>query len=622
MDIDRDGARNLFHALIENSSDAVALVDADGRVRFASASSARVLGYEVEERIGRSAFELVHPDDVAATREAFLRSVAEPGVPITIVQRVRHKDGGWRWIEVTGVNRIGEPAVGGIVLNYRDVTERQRTADALRASEERLRHLVEHAQDLIYYCDMDGRFTYVNQTAARVMQYGEHELVGRHYLSLVREDERERVGLAYKAQVVQRLPTTYSEFPAVARDGRTIWVGQHVQLVYEDGVVVGIQAIARDISRQKDAEERLRRSEARYRSLIQDAAYGIYRSSEDGAILDANPALAQLLGCASVDELMDRNMAEFYRSPAERAELIARYRVERFASAEVNWRRKDGAAIVVRLSVRTVTFEDGSICFEGIAEDITARRALEEQLRQAQKMEAVGRLARGIAHDFNNVLAAIMGCSDLLVARLERGSPSRLDAEEIQKAAERGAALTRQLMAFSRRQALQPAVLNLHAVVAGFEQMCRRLIGPGLDFELRLVGEPPMVRLEPGQLEQVLLNLVVNARDAMPDGGALHVRADTIALEAGDAITYAGLPPGRYARLSVRDTGTGIAPELRRHVFEPFFTTKDASKGTGLGLSIVYGIAKEAGGTVTFASGPERGTTFEVVLPLALSPEP
>ena len=622
MAIDRDGARNLFHALIENSSDAVALVDEDGRICFASASSARVLGYEVEERIGRNAFELVHPDDLQPAREAFLRCLAEPGIPVTVVQRARHQDGGWRWIEVTGVNRLSEPDVGGVVLNYRDVTERQRAADALRASEERLRHLVENAQDLIYYCDMHGRFTYVNPAAARVMRYEEHELVGRHYLELVREDERERVAREYKAQVVGRLPTTYYEFPAVAKDGRTIWIGQHVQLVSADEAVVGVQAIARDISRQKDAEDRLRRSEARYRSLIQDAAYGIYRSAVDGTILDANPALAQMLGCASVGELMDRNMAEFYPSPSERAAIIARYQIEPFASVEVNWRRRDGVPIIVRLSVRTVQFEDGSTCFEGIAEDITARRALEEQLRQAQKMEAVGRLARGIAHDFNNVLAAIMGCGDLLVARLKRGSPSRLDAEEIQKAAERGAALTRQLMAFSRRQALEPAVLNLHTIVAAFEEMCRRLIGPGLDFGLRLEGEAPLVRVEPGQIEQVLLNLVVNARDAMPDGGALDVCADTIEIGEADASTYPGLASGRYARLSVSDTGAGIAPEVQGHVFEPFFTTKDTSKGTGLGLSIVYGIAKEAGGTVAFETSSGHGTTFEVVLPLTLSPEP
>src|SRR5204863_1856225 len=212
------------------------------------------------------------------------------------------------------------------------------------------------------------------------------------------------------------------------------------------GQITGVQAIARDITRQKDVEERLRRSEARYRSLIQGAAYGIYRSTFDGTILDANPALAHMLGYGAPDQLISRNMSDLYRSPEDRARLIERFGHQRFGSADVYWKKKDGTPVLVRLTARIVDLEDGTASFEGIAEDVTARRALEEQLRQAQKMEAVGRLARGIAHDFNNVLAAILGCSDLLVARMKDDDPSKIDAEEIRKAADRGAALTRQLL--------------------------------------------------------------------------------------------------------------------------------------------------------------------------------
>jgi len=616
-------ADDLFHALVENSSDAIAVLDAEGVIRFASRSSARVLGYALEERLGRSGFELMHPEDVAAARAAFGNCLGQPGVPIGAEYRARHKDGTWRFIEATAVNRLDETAIGGVVVNYRDVTGRKHAEKALRGSEERLRYFVENAQDIIYYCDTDGRFTYVNPTAARIMKYDEGELAGRHFLTLIRRDYRSEAGDLYSRQLIERTPNTYFEFVAVTKSGETLWLGQHVQLVYEGDDIGGVQAIARDITRQKDAEERLRRSEARYRSLIQGAAYGIYRSTFDGTILDANPALAHMLGYGAADELMARNMSDLYRSPEDRALLIERFAHQRFGSADVSWRKKDGTPALVRLTARIVDLEeDGTPCFEGIAEDVTARRALEEQLRQAQKMDAVGRLARGVAHDFNNVLAAILGCAELLAHHLGPDDPNLQDAQEIQIAAARGATLTRQLLAFSRRQALQPDLLNLHEVVRGFDSMLRRLTD-NVELQVHTPGPPPMVRAEPGQIEQVLLNLVVNARDAMPDGGTIDVVAEAVQLSEPAILAYPGMSAGPYARIIVRDTGNGIEPEAQRHVFEPFFSTKDPEKGTGLGLSIVYGIAKEAGGTVTFStvsSGPSRGTTFEVLLPLAAQP--
>ena len=613
-------ADDLFHALIENSTDAVALLDRNGVIRFASRSSARMLGYAVEERLGRSGFELMHPDDVDATRAALADCLQGPGVPVSVECRVRHKDGAWRHIEAIAVNRLEETAVGAIVVNYRDVTERRQAEEALRASEERLRYFVRNAQDIIYNCDLHGRFTYANPTAARVMEYEEGELLGRTYMTLVRRDYRAAAADLYARQMRERTPNTYFEFPAITKTGGTIWLGQQVQLVYDGDTIVGVQAIARDISRQKDAEERLRQSEARYRSLIQGAAYGIYQSAFDGTILDANPALAQMLGYNSPEELIARNMSDLYRSPEDRERLIARFGSQRFGSSDVDWVKKDGTPVLVRLTARLVDLEEeNTSCFEGIAEDITARRALEEQLRQAQKMEAVGRLARGVAHDFNNVLAAILGCADLMVMRLKADDPNLQDAEEIQQAAERGATLTRQLLAFSRRQTIKPQILDLHEVVRGFESMLRRLTD-NVELGLDTPGPPPIVRAEPGQIEQVLLNLVVNARDAVPDGGTIDVVVEAVTLDDRGTLAYPGMPAGRYARIVVRDTGAGIPLEAQRHVFEPFFSTKDPDKGTGLGLSIVYGIAKEAGGTVTFSTatgGEHRGTTFEVLLPLA-----
>jgi len=600
---------DLFQALVEHSSDAIALVDENGVVRFASPSSERVLGYGADEWLNRNAFELVHPDDQAPVSAAFARVVEQPGVPVTQEFRVRHKDGSWRHVEAVAVNRLADTAVHGIVVNYRDVSERRIAETALRASEERLRRLFDTAPDIIYYCNPQGRFTYVNPTATRVMKYGVNELIGRHFLTLIHPDHQAAAGEFYARQIAERTPNSYLEFPALAKDGSTVWVGQHVQLVIEGGEVAGVQAICRDISRQKDAEDRLRRSEAQYRSFIESFEHGIFRTSLTGEILDANPAFARMLGYDSVDEVRARRMSDVYASSSDRTAILERYQREKLErlSGTVAWRKKDGSRIIVHLTGRIV-----DNAFEAMVEDITEKRALEEQLRQSQKMEAVGRLARGIAHDFNNVLAAILGCADLMQMRMQPDDPSYVDAVEIAQAAERGAALTKQLLAFSRRQAARAQVLDVHEVLRGFDSMLQRIAGE-ITLRLHTPGDPPKVRVEPGQLEQVVMNLVLNARDATPADGSIDVYADTVRLDGHDAD---GLPDGRYARIAVHDTGSGIDPSLQRNVFEPFFTTKDPSKGNGLGLSIVYGIAKEAGGTVTFSSLPGKGTTFEVFLPL------
>jgi PAS domain S-box-containing protein len=616
-----DPAGELFHALIENSADAVVLLNEVGEIAFISEPSQRLLGYTSEERLGHSAWDMVHANDQPTVRAAFRECLRKPRMPITASFRNRHKDGSWRYIEAVAVNRLDEPAVGAVVVNYRDITARHDAEEALRSNEERLRHIVEHAQDLIYYCDPRGVFTYVNPAAARVMKYSELELLGRHFLTLIRPDYRRAASDLYSSQLTNGTPNTYFEFPALSKDGQTVWIGQHVQIVYESAAIVAVHAIARDITRQKEAEERLRASEAKYRALIQRAAFGIYTSTEDGRILEANPAMARMLGYDSPADLMKANMVDFYESPADRHALIEQNRHQPGGSAELRWKRKDGHPILVRLTtIKTEVPPGAQEHYETIAEDITDRRALEEQLRQAQKMEAVGRLARGVAHDFNNILAAIVGASELLAAQYREGHPSRVEAEEIRQAAERGAALTRQLLAFSRPQTFEPQVIDLQAQIASLETTLRRILGNAVTLTLRTLGDPVYVKVDPGQLQQVLMNLVINARDAMPDGGTLEIRVDSFDVDEHNAARYPGLPAYRYARIAVQDSGFGMDAELRSHVFEPFFTTKEASKGTGLGLSIVYSIAKEAGGTVTCLSAPGKGTTFEVILPVVSSP--
>jgi two-component system, cell cycle sensor histidine kinase and response regulator CckA len=263
---------------------------------------------------------------------------------------------------------------------------------------------------------------------------------------------------------------------------------------------------------------------------------------------------------------------------------------------------------------------DSRAILTGFVRDITERRALEEQLRQSQKLEAIGRLAGGVAHDFNNILMSIMGAADLLLMQLEADDGARGEAIEIKQSVDRGAGLTRQLLAFSRRQKTRPRLFALGDIVRGMDTMLRRLIGPEIDFEIVSSPDPVTVLADSGQIEQVVLNLVVNGRDAMPEGGRLTVTVDEVELDEVAAAALAEAKPGRYARLSVADTGTGMDDKTRAKLFEPFFTTKEQGKGTGLGLSIVYGIVKQSGGYVTVASELGRGTTFLIYLPIAAAP--
>jgi two-component system cell cycle sensor histidine kinase/response regulator CckA len=488
-------ASQLATALIEHSSDAIALVDEAGTVLYANPATARMLGLPIADIINGNVFRWVHDDDMLTFRANFGKRLEKPGVPVKNAFRLRHKDGTWRYIESVGVNRLDDPGIRGIIINYRDITESRRAEEALREGELRYRQLTEHATDIIYNCDLEGRFTFVNPTGARLTKFTEPELLGRHFLSLIRKDYRERATEFYTRQRLQYIRSTYFEFPVIAKDGTELWLGQSVQIVEEHGKPVGVQAIARDI---------------------------------------------------------------------------------------------------------------------------TARLALEDQLRQAQKMEAIGRLAGGVAHDFNNVLTAILGSADLLSLMLEPDDPKWAEADAIKRAADRGAALTKRLLAFSRPHRASAAVIDLAEVVRGMEPMLRRLVLDKIAIRVTSTRPSIHVRADETAVNQIMLNLIVNARDAMPDGGTATIDMGVITLGEPLAPTL-GILPGEYAGLSVSDTGHGIPADIQRHLFEPFFTTKPADQGTGLGLSIVYGIVKSLGGAVEVQSELGHGATFTVYLPLVVA---
>ena len=368
------------------------------------------------------------------------------------------------------------------------------------------------------------------------------------------------------------------------------------------------------------AQENLRRSEMNFRSLVTNAPYGICRCDSTGKILDANPAFLQLLGRATVDEIVGEHIFGLYAQNDRWFALADFLRsAEPFKGLMAEWKGKDTATTLVRISGRAVADGgDGGIVFELFAEDVTERRVLEDQLRQSQKMEAVGRLAGGIAHDFNNLLMVISGYSEFLLERLGAEPQLRGPAQEIASAAERASSLTRQLLAFSRKQMLAPRIVNLNEVATENTKMLTRMIGEDIDLVMVPGANLWPVRADAGQIEQVIMNLAVNARDAMPSGGKLTIETSNVTLDEAYARFHAPLPPGDYVMVAISDTGNGMDNETQSHIFEPFFTTK-GTKGTGLGLSTVYGIVKQSGGYIWVHSEVGRGTTFKIYLPRVAS---
>ncbi len=362
-------------------------------------------------------------------------------------------------------------------------------------------------------------------------------------------------------------------------------------------------------------QESLRRSESNFRSLVMNAPYGICRCDALGILQDANPALVAMFGYGSAAELTGRHLGSLYADAQQWFQTADYFHARKaFNDLTTECVRKDGSPIVARISGRSIPNGKAGGSFEIFMEDVTETRTLELQLRQAQKMEAIGRLAGGIAHDFNNLLMVISGYSEFLLERLGPDPRLRGPAQEISNATQRATSLTRQLLAFSRKQMLAPKVLDLNEVVAENLKMLTRMIGEDIDLVMVPGAALGALRADPGQIDQVIMNLAVNARDAMPQGGKLTIETANVTLDENFARTHTPLTAGDYVMLAISDTGVGMDNETQSRIFEPFFTTKGA-KGTGLGLSTVYGIVKQSGGFIFVDSQPQHGTAFRAYFP-------
>ncbi len=385
-------------------------------------------------------------------------------------------------------------------------------------------------------------------------------------------------------------------------------------------------AIDRSIEEQALREERarseqaLQHSEARYRGLVEHAIYGIYRETVQGRFLQVNPALMRMLGYESSQELMDLSALAAYRNPEDRERLLLEEyrRTGRVIGVEVEWKRKDGLPLLVRLSGRGVPNEAGDLqVLEIIVEDVTERRALEKQLHQVHKFEAIGQLAGGIAHDFNNVIGAMMGWAELGAEQAPTDSRLCEYFKKIRTQAGRAADLTRHLLAFARRQILEPQNIQLNRVVTDVLSLLEKVIGKDIEIKVFLTAELAAVRADSSQVEQVLMNLCLNARDAMPGGGILKIETHNIDMDEDACRITPGLSPGRHVELVVSDDGIGMSAKTREHIFEPFFTTKEPGKGTGLGLATAFGIVRQHGGFISVDSELNCGTVFRIYLPAA-----
>ncbi len=374
-----------------------------------------------------------------------------------------------------------------------------------------------------------------------------------------------------------------------------------------------------EIAERIQAQEALRQSEQKYRSFFEENPAGNYVVKVDGQLVACNPAFLRMFGFTSAEEAMQRNLASLYSKPGNRKNFLAQLKEKgHLEYYEKEFLRTDGSPLHVLENALGIFDENGELKeIHGFLIDETARRKMEEQLQQSQKMEAVGRLAGGVAHDFNNILTVIMGYCEFLLSKPEIRGENRQYAQEIYDAGARAAGLTRQLLAFSRKQLLKPRVLNLNQVVEDIGKMIRRLIGDEIEVKTILAADLDNVNADPGQMEQVIINFCVNARDAMPQGGRITIETGNVEVDEFLAAQHTPMTPGHYVRLMVTDTGIGMDKKTLSQVFEPFFTTKSLEKGTGLGLSTVYGIVKQSGGYVWAYSELGMGSTFSVYLPAA-----
>lgn len=596
-----------YRTTLDNIMEGCQLIGFDWRYLYLNGAAARHNRRANAELLGRKMTD-AWPGIEGTAVFAMLRRCMEERIALHEEIAFDFSDGGKGWYDV----RCQAVPEGIFVLSI-DITERK-LAEAVARREKILSDAVcDSVPGMLYLYDRQGRFLRWNLEFERLSGYSADEISRMHPLDFFAGEERAL--LARKIDEVFEAGTGSVEASFVAKNGTAtpyFFTGRRIQLDATEYLVgMGI-----DISARK-------RAEALFQTAMDHALDAVITIDERGAIQTVNRATLKMFGYA-LEEVVGQNISMLMAPPykeqhdgyLESYRRTGQAKIIGFGREVDGARRKDGSTFPIRLAVSEFNLE-GRRHFLGIIMDLSETRSLESQLRQAQKMEAFGQLAGGVAHDFNNMLTVINGYSGLLVSRLPENDPSRKLLLMIKDAGERSAALTRQLLSFSRKQIVSPELLDLNKIVTNLEKMLHRIIGEDVKLSTTLSAAPASVRADPAQLEQVLMNLAVNARDAMPKGGKLAISTAHCELDAAYARSHPAVQPGAYVLLAVSDTGSGMSPEVQRRIFEPFFTTKGAGKGTGLGLAVVHGVVRQNGGHIVVYSEPEIGTVFKIYLPAA-----
>ena len=611
--------------LLDSTAEAIYGIDVQGNCTFCNAASARLLAYDNPgDLLGKQMHRLMHHTRADGTRypveECQIYMAFREGKGSHADDEVLwRKDGSsfpaeyWSYPMV----RDGKPI--GSVVTFLDVTERKRADATIRKERDRAQQYLDIADVILLALDHEGRITLINSKGCSTLGWKEQELIGRDWVdTCLPAKARDELRAAFR-KLIGGTPLHF-ENPVLTKSGEERMIAWRNTILRDgSGRVIGTLSSGEDITERKQAEEALRRSEARARRLVESSIIGIGIGTLDGKLLDANDAWLKLLGYTH-EEMLSGTLRWGKMTPPEYHEIDQRA-VDQLTKTgvalpwEKEFIRKDGSRVAVLIGVAALESEQGDIEAVSFVVDLSERKQLEQQLRKAQKMEAIGQLAGGIAHDFNNLLSVIIGYSEILLGRTGLDAKMHGQCEEIKRAGNRAASLTRQLLAFSRQQVLTPTVLNLNAVVVETEKMLGRLIGE--EIELRTALDPTLgsVKVDPGQVEQIIMNLAVNARDAMPGGGKLVIETSNTDLDDEYAAHHPPFIAGRYVLLAVTDTGIGMDEETKTHIFEPFFTTKEIGKGTGLGLSTVYGVVKQSGGYIWVYSELGHGSVFKIYLP-------
>ncbi len=644
------GAHHLC-ALLENSTEMHALLSADSTFLFANPPAASALGYSLNELIGRSGLDLVHPDDRPMCQERLAELLAKPGGSVHVQCRLLAREGPFRWVEATAKNLLDDPEIGAIVVSYRDVSDRVRAEAERQVISE-----VIHALTLTN--NLDELLGKIHKALKKVLA-AENCFVALydrstgmfHFPFFVDQYDTAppsikagRSCTAYVYRTGRPMLISQEVFDQLAARGEVelvgspspTWLGVPLQTPSETIGVLVVQHYEdknayneRDLQflasvgghialaiERKRTEEALGASESLFRLLFSHNPLPTWLFDKDTLqFLEVNDKAIAQYGY-SREEFLQLRLTDV--RPEEDIPLLIK-RLQRpwgGAMPPTVWRHRTKGGRIFEAEVTSHDLEfGGRRATLVVAQDITERKHLEDQLRQAQKMEAVGRLAGGVAHDFNNLLMIVKGHAELLLQDSLGNDRLRRKVEHIDKAADRATALTRQLLAFSRMQVLQPKVISLNIIVEELGRLLPRLIGEDVELLIRTDQDLGLVRADATQMEQVILNLAVNSRDAMPDGGRLVIETSNAKLDSPSLGSHPVMMPGRYVLLTVTDTGSGMDAETQAHIFEPFFTTKEKGKGTGLGLATVYGVVKQSGGHIWVYSEPGKGSSFKIYLP-------